>query len=65
MTTTQHPTLAKGRASSFPPKRRAIALLQRTEAGHRPVRLLGVSVHNLRDPYQTDEDPEQPSLPFE
>jgi DNA polymerase-4 len=45
--------------------RRAIALLQRTEAGQRPVRLLGVSVHNLRDPYQSDEDPEQPGLPFE
>jgi DNA polymerase-4 len=29
---------------------RAIALLDRTEAGQRPVRLLGVSVHNLVDP---------------
>ena len=29
---------------------RAIALLERTEAGERPVRLLGVSVHNLVDP---------------
>jgi DNA polymerase-4 len=29
---------------------RAIALLDRTEAGRRPVRLLGVSVHNLIDP---------------
>jgi DNA polymerase IV len=29
---------------------RACALLDRTEAGHRPVRLLGVSVHNLVDP---------------
>ena len=28
---------------------RAIALLERTEAGRRPVRLLGVSVHNLCD----------------
>jgi DNA polymerase IV len=28
---------------------RAVALLERTEAGHRPVRLLGVSVHNLCD----------------
>jgi len=27
--------------------RRAVALLEKTEAGHRPVRLLGVSVHNL------------------
>jgi len=30
--------------------RRAIALLEKTEAGQRPVRLLGVSVHNLVDP---------------
>jgi DNA polymerase-4 len=29
---------------------RAVALLERTEAGRRPVRLLGVSVHNLVDP---------------
>jgi len=28
---------------------RAVALLERTEAGQRPVRLLGVSVHNLCD----------------
>ena len=31
---------------------RAVALLDKTEAGRRPVRLLGVSVHNLED---TDE----------
>jgi DNA polymerase-4 len=31
---------------------RAIALLDRTEAGQRPVRLLGVSVHNLIDPME-------------
>ena len=29
---------------------RAVALLDRTEAGVRPVRLVGVSVHNLIDP---------------
>ena len=29
---------------------RAVTLLERTEAGRRPVRLLGVSVHNLVDP---------------
>jgi DNA polymerase-4 len=40
---------------------RAVALLDRTEAGERPVRLLGVSVHNLRDP---GEEPEWPSLPL-
>jgi DNA polymerase-4 len=28
---------------------RAIALLAKTDAGHRPVRLLGVSVHNLQE----------------
>jgi DNA polymerase-4 len=35
---------------------RAIALLERTEAGRRPVRLLGVSVHNLVDPTERSED---------
>lgn len=35
---------------------RALALLERTEAGHRPVRLLGVSVHNLVDPSEKGED---------
>jgi DNA polymerase-4 len=34
---------------------RAIALLDRTEAGQRPVRLLGVSVHNLVDPGEKEE----------
>ena len=49
--------------------RRALELLDKTEAGRRPVRLLGVSVHNLTD----GEDPaheqtghgRQPRLPFE
>jgi DNA polymerase-4 len=41
---------------------RACALLERTEAGQRPVRLLGVSVHNLVDP--TDVGPGDSSLPF-
>jgi DNA polymerase-4 len=40
---------------------RAVALLDRTEAGTRPVRLLGVSVHNLVDP---EEPAEPPALPF-
>ena len=40
---------------------RACALLDRTEAGQRPVRLLGVSVHNLVDP---SEPPAAASLPF-
>ena len=36
---------------------RAVALLARTEAGERPVRLLGASVHNLCD---TDARPARP-----
>jgi len=40
---------------------RAVALLAKTEAATRPVRLLGVSVHNLEDPADIIE----PLLPFE
>ena len=40
---------------------RAVALLDRTEAGTRPVRLVGVSVHNLVDP---GEEPKRPELPL-
>ena len=57
------------RSHSAPPTRdaealaqRAVALLERTEAGRRPVRLLGASVHNLVDP---DTPTEDPLLPFE
>ena len=63
--------------SRLPPTReaedivqRALALLERTEAGHRPVRLLGVSVHNLVDPAETGatstatDDPHEPRLVF-
>jgi DNA polymerase IV len=39
---------------------RARALLDRTEAGHRPVRLLGASVHNLVDPAAIDGEPRLP-----
>jgi DNA polymerase IV len=42
---------------------RAVALLERTEAATRPVRLLGVSVHNLEDP-SAPFDEEEPLLPF-
>ena len=42
---------------------RAVRLLDRTEAASRPVRLLGVSVHNLEDPAAPFE-PEEPLLPF-
>ncbi len=48
--------------------RRAIALLDKTEAGVRPVRLLGVSAHNLQDsPDPTPHaDPQGiPWLPFD
>ena len=40
---------------------RAIELLDRTEAGQRPVRLLGVSVHNLIDP---EEPADEAALPL-
>ena len=43
---------------------RAIALLDRTDAGRRPVRLLGVSVHNLTTGEAAAEEL-QPRLPFE
>jgi len=43
---------------------RAVKLLDRTDAASRPVRLLGVSVHNLEDP-SAPFDPEEPMLPFE
>jgi DNA polymerase-4 len=43
---------------------RALALLDRTEAGQRPVRLLGVSVHNLVNPDEPEIEGD-PRLPFE
>jgi DNA polymerase IV len=42
---------------------RAVALLDRTDAAARAVRLLGVSVHNLEDP-SAPFDAEEPLLPF-
>jgi DNA polymerase-4 len=45
--------------------RRAGDLLDRTEAGHRPIRLLGVSVSNLTDELEGQEGEIQPRLPFE
>jgi len=38
-----------------------VNLLEKTEAGERPVRLLGASVHNLVDP----TDLVEPWLPFD
>jgi DNA polymerase-4 len=42
--------------------RRAVALLAKTEASDRPVRLLGASVHNLVDPSTPSHEP---TLPFD
>jgi DNA polymerase-4 len=42
---------------------RAVRLLEKTEAGARPVRLLGVSVHNFRGDNEMDEAPDR--LPFD
>jgi DNA polymerase-4 len=63
------------RSLSGPPTRdeaslseRALVLLQRTEAGARPVRLAGVSVHGLSDPAGADATALAPGddwLPFE
>ena len=45
---------------------RAVALLSKTEAGERPVRLLGASVHNLIDPEEIEpESEDEPRLPFD
>jgi DNA polymerase-4 len=43
---------------------RAVALLDRTDAGRRPIRLLGVSVHNLSNGLEVEEEL-QARLPFE
>ena len=45
--------------------RRAIALLDRTDCGRLPVRLLGVSVHNLSENPSARQEIAQPSLPFD
>jgi DNA polymerase-4 len=43
---------------------RAVTLVGKTDAGRRPVRLVGVSVHNLTtDPYSMRDD--RPGLPFD
>ncbi len=43
---------------------RALALLAKTDAGRRPVRLLGVSVHNLVEDADAEAPDPQPALPF-
>jgi DNA polymerase-4 len=45
-------------------RRRATALLDKTEAGRRPIRLLGVSVHNLCEEIEVAPEPPQRRLPF-
>jgi DNA polymerase-4 len=45
--------------------RRAVRLLERTDAGRQPVRLLGVSVHNLSETLLAPPENPQPRLPFE
>src|SRR3954468_13836624 len=58
------------RSHTAPPTRdaaaiveRAVRLLEKTDAGVRPVRLLGVSVHNFRGDNDLDEPPDR--LPFD
>ena len=58
------------RSHSAPPTRdeaeltaRAVQLIEKTEAGTRPVRLLGVSVHNFRGDSDVDDTADR--LPFE
>ena len=58
------------RSHSAPPTRdeadltaRAVRLLEKTDAGTRPVRLLGVSVHNFRGEHDVDETTNR--LPFD
>ena len=43
---------------------RALALLEKTDAGARPVRLLGVSVHNLTTTDQAPATPASPDTPL-
>jgi DNA polymerase IV len=58
------------RSHSAPPTRdeadltaRAVRLLEKTDAGSRPVRLLGVSVHNFCGEHDVDDAADR--LPFE
>ena len=43
---------------------RALKLLDKTEVGHRPVRLLGVSVHNFGDGDEEEAGEQEGRLPF-
>jgi DNA polymerase IV len=44
---------------------RAVALLEKTEAGRRPVRLLGAGVHNLVRPGAVEAKRDSLELPLE
>jgi DNA polymerase-4 len=44
---------------------RALALLERTDAGRRPVRLLGVSIHNLDTTTESPRELDRARLPFD
>src|SRR5688500_15534255 len=46
-------------------RRRAVMLLEQTEAGRRPIRLLGASVHNLCEELEAPPEEPQGRLPFE
>jgi DNA polymerase IV len=67
-TITRSHSQARAVQDAEPIAERAIALLDKTEAGARPVRLLGVSAHNLQDspeaPRLPADDP-APRLPFD
>ena len=71
-TITRSQTLTTPTADEETIAAQAIALLERTEAGARPVRLLGVGVHNFSRPGEEPPEPrakrqgvEEPRLPFE
>ena len=44
---------------------RAVKLLQKTDAGKRPVRLLGAGVHNIGEPVEETESTPEGWLPFD
>jgi DNA polymerase IV len=43
---------------------RAVKLLEKTEAGHRPIRLLGVSAHNFDRDRESEQEDIEARLPF-
>jgi len=55
-TITRSETREPATASADEIASRIVALLDRTEAGKRPVRLLGASLHGVRSPLTTFDD---------